>query len=142
MVRLLPCGFGEFIAELATFQSHNGAIAAARPNMVVCDPFWFQSHNGAIAACFANGQPFGGHQFQSHNGAIAAVLVAQWEHEIGLVSIPQWCDCCWDDFPNQPSTFVFQSHNGAIAASGYWNDPTIWDRFQSHNGAIAALVLH
>jgi len=56
----------------------------------------FQSHNGAIAASDdAADRPIAV-LFQSHNGAIAA-----YEHKVMSffppeVSIPQWCDCCWE----------------------------------------------
>ena len=38
------------------------------------------------------------YSFQSHNGAIAAKSYNQPCGEVTLVSIPQWCDCCINDF--------------------------------------------
>jgi len=37
---------------------------------------------------------------------------------VGLVSIPQWCDCCLKDRNVDDFDVEFQSHNGAIAAQG------------------------
>ena len=53
----------------------------------------FQSHNGAIAAR-ATKNVRSVIMFQSHNGAIAADRVPLDALYFGLVSIPQWCDCC------------------------------------------------
>ena len=81
-----------------SFQSHNGAIAAAihrvpvqtvakrfNPTMVRLLPLTlaacrserhrFQSHNGAIAAAAKPPMTGTALMFQSHNGAIAALLV-------------------------------------------------------------------
>ena len=79
-------------------------------------------------------------RFQSHNGAIAAVLKLPNPGEHILVSIPQWCDCCWFSEDKRALHLEFQSHNGAIAAG---QSRTGWEkrrRFQSHNGAIAAVL--
>ena len=37
--------------------------------------------------------------FQSHNGAIAAKLRSKWTVGNSDVSIPQWCDCCYEVNP-------------------------------------------
>ena len=120
----------------------------------------FQSHNGAIAALPKVGGITFEPWFQSHNGAIAAFSCVNPVGVIGLLSIPQWCDCCltqvdaWTTITPFNPTMVrllpmlvtalgdgvtsFQSHNGAIAAIF---SPPIYAAvvcFQSHNGAIAA----
>ena len=99
------------------FQSHNGAIAAAELNdelagklsfnptmvrLLRCYPAEperlnraFQSHNGAIAAKFARSSLLLPRMFQSHNGAIAAAPLPTQPTNSVLVSIPQWCDCCY-----------------------------------------------
>jgi len=78
------------------FQSHNGAIAARTTLRTLSLPLRFQSHNGAIAAVHGRGYSYCAEQFQSHNGAIAANLFKKQECLLRGVSIPQWCDCCWD----------------------------------------------
>ena len=55
----------------------------------------FQSHNGAIAASFFQLIMSPLPRFQSHNGAIAAPLRLWLLRIVSIVSIPQWCDCCF-----------------------------------------------
>ena len=77
-------------------------------------------------------------EFQSHNGAIAALtLLVRSLHSL-IVSIPQWCDCCWVCRQSCRWFVAFQSHNGAIAAFSNITRISLLVRFQSHNGAIAA----
>ena len=76
--------------------------------------------------------------FQSHNGAIAAVLAIYFCGSLCFVSIPQWCDCCWQKRQDIKDGKVFQSHNGAIAAKLLILTQFFGIVFQSHNGAIAA----
>ena len=73
MVRLLPqCPHSECVGNYK-FQSHNGAIAASRTEATLRNQLEFQSHNGAIAA------------FSRLRRLCSAAVV----------SIPQWCDCCF-----------------------------------------------
>jgi len=72
MVRLLPHAVNGTFSLVDHFQSHNGAIAAIIYPAMVGGRLTFQSHNGAIAA---------------------AERWGDWS-PAGLLSIPQWCDCC------------------------------------------------
>ena len=94
MVRLLPIRITGFKVERATFQSHNGAIAAS---------IRFATNSSASS-------------FQSHNGAIAANVKSTPIFNSKMVSIPQWCDCCIMEKMTYDLLLTFQSHNGAIAA--------------------------
>jgi len=116
MVRLLLTDWIEFVTFTKLFQSHNGAIAAKERALKAACKQAFQSHNGAIAAKERALKAACKQAFQSHNGAIAAeewrILQQKWEehfnptmvrllppfcfatHHIGVISIPQWCDCC------------------------------------------------
>jgi len=116
MVRLLRSNKLHIALGSASFQSHNGAIAAMKDKDTALPPRSFQSHNGAIAAkeiqvtitrdsCFNPTmvrllrasfmvQVWRKVWFQSHNGAIAAPVSASPLKVRIRVSIPQWCDCC------------------------------------------------
>ena len=148
----------------SAFQSHNGAIAASRHYLTLmiplavsipqwCDccfqqspyrPWMRDSFNPTMVRLL----PFGklvwlrsDLRFQSHNGAIAAGHAKQHRQAQITVSIPQWCDCCWQTNAKRTFNFLFQSHNGAIAARRACAGQRSSLRFQSHNGAIAALPL-
>ena len=111
---------GLILEASSSFQSHNGAIAAENAAVAAQIQLEFQSHNGAIAAEIAtekqktklisfnptmvrllpaNLRNRGrlSAKFQSHNGAIAAFERKHERCPQGLVSIPQWCDCCLGD---------------------------------------------
>ena len=97
---------------------------------------------------------------QSHNGAIAAVETKVALHEVALLSIPQWCDCCgsaldqqrrcacvsipqWCDCCpansfGQLELLKFQSHNGAIAAEAIYGEEV---DFESFNPTMVRLLL-
>ena len=151
MVRLLPSSPSLPDPSAALFQSHNGAIAAARELgtsravAIVSIPQWcdccgckratdggvavvFQSHNGAIAASRRQMNTSSFSKFQSHNGAIAAVgEQVQDACQYSVVSIPQWCDCCMQYLERIICETLFQSHNGAIAAPIALNAPAAID---------------
>jgi len=80
--------------------------------------------------------------------------------QMSRVSIPQWCDCYFDQphlyrllfvsfnptmvrlllaspLPTAGSPLTFQSHNGAIATHQGLKGEISFSEFQSHNGAIA-----
>ena len=161
MVRLLRASLSPSLTKISTFQSHNGAIAAAgnhgrsgknaafNPTMVRLLPpppatckfriVIFQSHNGAIAAqapMFFKASPI-------------FLSIPQWcdcctstldnSNGLNLLSIPQWCDCChplllWH-------ILAANTFNPTMVRLLRKEEPNLrawWFDFQSHNGAIAA----
>ena len=121
MVRLLRAGFGGMFAQVCTFQSHNGAIAALHESAKcakICNvsiPQWCD--------CCLQGSGSGVIQQMGFNPTMVRLLPK---------SSPQISF----------AFSTFQSHNGAIAAN--LADDEGWKdlRFQSHNGAIAARGCH
>jgi len=68
----------------------------------------FQSHNGAIAAALHEEARRRKARFQSHNGAIAASCCLCLRICVPDISIPQWCDCCESGFtPHQSFSSYF-----------------------------------
>ena len=127
----------------SAFQSHNGAIAAIPCFNNINSLIVFQSHNGAIAAGGLWDTVQRTTEFQSHNGAIAASATPLPITRIRLVSIPQWCDCCFSNKPLDISTYYRFNPTMVRLLHELPKDGTIvFNLFQSHNGAIAAMAGH
>ena len=99
MVRLLLLNTTRIIDETGRFNPTMVRLLQFQSQMQICERRKFQSHNGAIAA---------------PRKCPCQVLLQQ-------VSIPQWCDCCYDPIRTATIHCEFQSHNGAIAAKAkFW----------------------
>ena len=94
MVRLLPLPSGVYISRQASFQSHNGAIAAHQ-NFVRISSMYLVSIPQWCDCCSV--------KFDCCRDRVY-VSIPQWcdccPYKVGntkrdkIVSIPQWCDCC------------------------------------------------
>ena len=114
----------------ASFQSHNGAIAAKALLLIIqrCQVVSIPQWCDCCSRMFTR---------LSH---AQSVSIPQWcdccepevySHEsVSVVSIPQWCDCClhFSGFSVKLQN-KFQSHNGAIAALHRNNSVGVVDSF-------------
>ena len=146
--------------DKATFQSHNGAIAALLQLLSPRLRARFNPTMVRLLHVHNIPQPVGNVWFQSHNGAIAAKKSTKLLKKKLKVSIPQWCDCCcmrrllvtklpsvsipqWCDCCKVEPT---KEHKAKLVSIPQWCDcchllrrvSEVVSEFQSHNGAIAA----
>ena len=138
MVRLLLSSFIKPLADNLSFNPTMVRLLRTTVSHFAPTFSWFQSHNGAIAAQSLDKPLPKLNVFQSHNGAIAAFLKIAVKSHLTLVSIPQWCDCCF--FENRSEIPPDASFNPTMVRllQTPVRDARRRTVFQSHNGAIAA----